>query len=354
MRKYLTESTIKAEDYEAAIVLGFYNIQNRKIDNKTGIKPKVLEAVQKDEAALQAGKRIAEFCIKEYPSLKNAQAEQYGRVKSTLTSFWKSYGAVDVTPKTDVKVGNMCFSVKIGMAQLMSGNKNETSATFFAAIENSSSQIQKTEDYKNALGVLEKFVTSTVAPGKLRPLIKSGEIEVINDAEKAHKECMKHFDKLFESNEKFKIEFAREAMSGHYKFGKDSNSSADFMLVSNHNGSSVSIHEVSDDAYCKKIADKMKVQARFKTSGRRKRGKKTGEYNFWSVVSLIVDAIPSDVDESKINLNENILSNVVSKLKKIGTTLTTRIRGFFKKISKATFSYLGIEPEVTVKTKIKF
>ena len=42
----------------------------------------------------------------------------------------------------------------------------------------------------------------------------------------------------------------------------------------------------------------MKLQARFKTSSREIKKKKTGEYNFWSVVSLIVDAMSASESES--------------------------------------------------------
>ncbi len=57
-------------------------------------------------------------------------------------------------------------------------------------------------------------------------------------------------------------------------------SAAEFMVVASHDGSQVSIHSVDDDAYCEKIADKMRLQARFKTSSRKVKGnfKKTGSH----------------------------------------------------------------------------
>ena len=47
--------------------------------------------------------------------------------------------------------------------------------------------------------------------------------KVVMDGEKAHKQMMKSLGSLFESNKDFKIAFAREAMSGFIKFGKNNN-----------------------------------------------------------------------------------------------------------------------------------
>jgi len=96
-------------------------------------------------------------------------------------------------------------------------------------------------------------------------------------------------------------------MSGYEKYGDKSNSAAEFMVVATHDGSKVSINSINDDAYCEKIANKMRLQARFKTSGRELKGVKTGEYNFWSVVSLIVDAMQEEnesLDEGVLDSNE--------------------------------------------------
>ena len=78
-------------------------------------------------------------------------------------------------------------------------------------------------------------------------------------------------------------------MSGYEKYGKNNDAAAEWMLVSTHDGSKVQVHSVDDDSYCQKIVDKMKLQARFKTSQRTLASKKsktnpygkTGEYNWW-------------------------------------------------------------------------
>ena len=136
VQNFLTEG-LKAEDYEAAVVMGWYEIHNRKLDSKTGIADKTFKTLEKSPDALETGRRIAQYILKNNSSLKGVQAEQYGRAGARLTSFWKGYGATDTTPKTDILIGNMRFSLKIGDAQLMSGGPAESMATFYAALENS-------------------------------------------------------------------------------------------------------------------------------------------------------------------------------------------------------------------------
>ena len=350
-KNYLTEGSLKAEDYEAAIVVGFHKITGQNFDvEKSGVGAKTMSVLENNPAALEAGEKIA-IAVKKHFKLGNVKAEQYGRAKSSLTGEWKKYGATDTTPKTDILIGNKRLSLKIGMAQLMSGGKSESLATFYAATNSVSNEIKSDPNYKLTESIVNDFVTASVAPSQLRPLIKSGENELVNKGEKAHKAAMSAMTKLFANNRDFKIAFAREAMSGFVKYGSNSNSAAEFMLVSTHDGRSVSIHSVYDDKYCEKIADAMKVQVRFKTSSRKLKGVKTGEYNFWSVVSLIVNAMSEGSHPTNEMINENIFNKIKNKVKGVYKNILSRV----KKSVLNLVSFLTPEkPDVRVNTKVKF
>jgi hypothetical protein len=353
----LQEQRLKAEDYEAAIVIGWHKNNGKKLDlASSGISADVYKMLQKNKAALKSGELIAKAIAKKFGN-KNAKAEQYGRAKSKLTPFWKLYGATDTTPKTDILIGNKRLSLKIGMAQLMSGGKAESTATFYAALK-STPALKKSQQFKKTNAVFNKFVTSTVAPGKLRPIIKKGDNPVVNAAEKAHKECMSELGALFEKSEKFKIAFAREAMSGYEKYGRASNSAAEFMVVANHAGTKVKIESVNDDGYCQKIADAMKLQARFKTSGRVVQKQKTGEYNFWSVVSLIVDSMAGEKEDYSGewygNLDEGIIDVIKTKVKSVFTKVVDKAKSFIQAGVDKMLKFLGMIPDVSVKRFIKF
>ena len=356
-KEYLTEaSEVKAEDYEAAIVMGWYDIHKKTLpSDNAGIKNKVLTNVQGNTKVLNAGNVIASELLKLYPALKGKEAEQYGRAKATLTSFWSGYGAKNKTPKTDVLIGDMRFSVKVGLAQLMSGGKEETLATYYAALVNSDKNIEKDPQFSKVTGILESFVKNTLAPSQLAPIIKSGTNPVVNAAEAAHKDCMAELGTLFSDNSQFKIEFAREAMSGYMKYGKSDNAAAEWMLVSSHDGSKVQVHSVEDDSYCEKIANKMRLQARFKTSSRKLGGIKTGEYNFWSVVSLIVNAFDEAYApyEGQV-LTESILSTIKSKVSGFFSRVWSKVKKFYQKGIKTLLKFLGLIPKITVNKNIQF
>lgn len=350
-KNYLTEGSLKAEDYEAAIVVGFHKITGQKLDvDKSGIGAKTMSVLEKNPAALESGERIAK-AVKKYFKLGNVKAEQYGRAKSSLTGEWKKYGATDTTPKTDILIGNKRLSLKIGVAQLMSGGRDESLATFYAATNSISNEIKKDPNYKLTEDIINDFVTASVAPSQLRPLIKSGENELVNKGEKAHKAAMNAMVKLFQNNRDFKIAFAREAMSGFVKYGNDSNSAAEFMLVSTHDGMSVGIHSVYDDKYCERIADAMKVQVRFKTSSRKLKGVKTGEYNFWSVISLIVNAMSEGSHPTNKMINENIFNKIKNRVTGVYKNILSRV----KKSVLNLISFLTPDkPDVRVNMKVKF
>ena len=346
-KKYHLTEGLKAEDFEAAIVVGWHKIHNMKLNPAAaGISSKVMSILEKEPMALEAGEKIAAYVAKHFGN-GGAKAEQYGRAKASLTSFWKSHGAGDITPKTDILIGNKRLSLKIGMAQLMSGGRSESMATFYAAL-NATPELRNDPQFLKVNEVFESFVTSTLAPSQLRPLIKSGENEIVNSAEFAHKDCMRELGLLFQKSREFKIAFAREAMSGYQKFGAKSPAAAEFMLVATHDGSRVAIHSIDDDGYCEQIADSMKLQARFKTSSRKLKGVKTGEYNFWSVVSLIVDAMGSE------KLTEGVLDVVKGKLKNIGLKVIKGVRRFIMKGVNNALKFLGAEPEIRVQTRVKF
>ena len=349
VQSLLVEGPIKAEDYEAAIVIGWHKNNKKRFNlNTSGISQKVYDAVMNNPAALDAGVLIAQKIAAKFGN-KTANAEQYGRAKSSLTPFWKKFGATDTTPKTDILIGDKRLSLKIGLAQLMSGGRAESTATFYAAL-NSAKKLKKDPQFIKVNKVFENFVTSTIAPGQLRPIIKKGNNPVVNAAEIAHKECMKELGTLFEQNREFKIAFAREAMSGYEKYGSKSNSAAEFMVVASHDGSKVSIHSIDDDSYCEKIADSMRLQARFKTSSRKVKGQKTGEYNFWSVVSLIVDAMAGQ----KESVDEGFLDTLKNKVKSLGLKIITAVKNFILRGVSNLMKFLGVQPEVSVNTKIYF
>jgi len=304
--------------FEAALVQAWYNINKKEVP-KDAIDPK-------ESAKLEAKPDMvkkAEDAVKSLNLSGGSSAQGTGRgINASLTPFWSSKGATNKTPKTDVILGDKKLSVKVGSSQLMSGGKEESMATFYAAMEDTPDLLDSPEA-KAVISTFDKFIKSGITKsGGVEKNLKDNTDEIITDGDKAHKEMKANLQSLFNKSEKFKTAFAREAMSGYKKFGPDSPASADFVLSADKNLSNPTLHSVNDDAYAAKIANKMNLTVRFKSTQTTKAALKspenprggTGKYRFWSVVSLIVN--PSKVDEERI-INENIVTSVVSKIKDI-------------------------------------
>ena len=310
----------------------------------------------------KAGVKVAKF-------LKQKGITGKGQVLGAdtidVTSEWSKYfdGKVPVgtkTPKTDFIVGNAKISLKSGSAaQLMSGAKNETTATFYAALEKSKGDMDKKVTDK-LISMFEGLSPSSVTSGKLATVIKNQTDEVVNKANAAHKELMSELKSVFNANTKFRDAFAYEAMSGEAKFGGNNGTCTHF-LVTEFDGTNSKLHSVDDSKYVSKIAKQMKVSVRFKTGSVQKKidGKdvKTGEYRYWSVVGLIIDKMNEDVDDMIQSGDLLTEGKIIDFFKGVWN----RIKNFFmkaiqyvKQSVKNLFDFLDVTPLVSVNNRVKF
>jgi len=336
INKSLIKSLIKenAEEIELAIVNA---LKGQGYPNKN------IESVAKKVAV----------SIKPYVGdIENAQ--RVGREYADLSQFWKSYKATDNTPKTDVIINNFKSSVKYGPSQLMSGGKNESLATFMAAVE--VNPTLESEIIQNVTGMLNNFVASTrTVQGGVEDLLKKkpaqikSELElkvkqIVDDADKAHKELIVYLDAVFKQNIAFKHSFVREAMTGEHKFTNGSFAIANYILSVSKTGDTVYFNEI-DDTVINSVANSTKVSVRFKSTSVKKKGVKTGEYNFWSVVGLIVKDYKekytkvNEILESQPVLTENIIDQVKLFLQNIWKFITEIYQKIIAYIQKG-FTYV--------------
>jgi hypothetical protein len=336
INKSLIKSIIKenAEEIELAIVNA---LKGQGYPNKN------IESVAKKVAV----------SIKPYVGdIENAQ--RVGREYADLSQFWKSYKATDNTPKTDVIINNFKSSVKYGPSQLMSGGKNESLATFMAAVE--VNPTLESEIIQNVTGMLNNFVASTrTVQGGVEDLLKKKPTEIkselelkvkqiVDDADKAHKELIVYLDAVFKQNVAFKHSFVREAMTGEHKFTNGSFAIANYILSVSKTGDTVYFNEI-DDTVINSVANSTKVSVRFKSTSVKKKGVKTGEYNFWSVVGLIVKDYKekytkvNEILESQPVLTENIMDQVKLFLQNIWKFITEIYQKIIAYIQKG-FTYV--------------
>ena len=319
LRGILTEAdTGDAVLFESALVYAWYKI--------TGL-PMPKDAILPAELSkLKSNKNMVNKAIEAVKKLnlgtgKSARATGRTGEKATLTDFWKKQGASNTTPKTDVILGNKKISVKAGNSQLMSGGKNESLATFYAAAKKVPG-ILKTKEAQDVIKTFEKFVEGGYTKaGSVEKELTAGKNKVLKDGDKAHKEMKTKLQDLFNKSPKFKIAFAKEAMSGYEKFGPKSPASADYVLSVDSGFGSPKLHSTQNDSYAAKIADQMNLTVRFKSTSQKIGGEKTGKYRFWSVVSLISDPTKlkegiSDTIKNAYNSVKNFINQGIYSLTK--------------------------------------
>jgi hypothetical protein len=318
--------TGEATLFESALVYAWYLVNGLKVP-PDAILPEELDKLKSNKKMLEKAKNV--IIELKLQTGKSARATGRSGEKATLTDFWKNQGAVNTTPKTDVILGNKKISVKVGNSQLMSGGKNESLATFYAAAKKVPG-ILNTKEAKEVLNTFDKFVeVGYTKSGGVEAGLKSGKDKILAAGDKAHKEMAEKLESLFTKSPEFKIAFAKEAMSGYEKFGAGSPASADYVLSVSSDLSNPKLHSTQNDAYASKIADQMKLTVRFKSSSEKLKGEKTGRYRFWSVVSLISDPTKlkegiTDTIKSYIDKVKDFMDNGIYSLTKFlfGDTLT--------------------------------
>lgn len=308
--------------FESALVYAWYKL-NKKPIPENAILPDELEKLKSNPSLVKS----AANAITTLGLTSGKEARGTGRAGSTVsvTPFWSSFGASNTTPKTDVILGNKKISVKAGNAQLMSGGKNESIATFYAAAKKVPN-ILKTKEAKDVINTFEKFVEAGYTKqGSVDTNLKAGKDKIINAGDVAHKEMRGKLEALFNKSPEFKIAFAKEAMSGLEKFGPGSPATADYVLSVDSNYGNPQLHKTQDDKYAAKIADQMKLTVRFKSTSEKLKGEKTGRYRFWSVVSLISD--PSKLKEGVLDSIKSVVNKVKDYVSQGIASLTKFIIG---------------------------
>ncbi len=295
--------TSRASNFELALVLAWYDTFKPKSDEMYsigGLTPALVKVIKSDKQ-MYAGAILA---IKTYKTtFKGKSAYKVPRT-APITSFWKSFGASDNTPKTDVILGNARVSVKAGIAQLLSAGKNESEATLAASVKNTPS-IKESDLYKQLEDTISQFVkVGYTKTGTVGDALKAGKNKDVNKAEKLHKLAMDLLKNIFAENKDFKIAFMKEAMSGAEKFGAKSPACAEYVLSTTKDFSNPKLHTINN-SYSEKVGNQVRIQVRFKSTSEKLKTGKTGRYRYWSALSGILD--PTKMKEAELTEdNEDI------------------------------------------------
>jgi hypothetical protein len=328
IKKLLIEAEQKKSVlFETALVLGWYKAKyGKNYENK--IPPDAVKQSEVDLIKIKYPDLIdkGEKAVKTLGLTSGKSAYSAGKLTSPLTPFWSSYGAKNQTSKADVILGDARVSVKAGPSQLMSGAKEETKATFYAALKKCPELINSKE-VKEILKSIEGFAKSGRTQGKIAPALKAGKDRALLAANAANKKAMSQLQNLFETNEKFAVEFAKEAMSGEMKFGKQSLAYAEYILAVDSSYDNPVLHKTTDAKYAKKVAGQMKLEVRFKTGSIKSKGSE-GQYGYFTVLGLHSDPTKLEKKPVKEGIFDNIKSFFSNIWGKITSSITSLVNFF--------------------------
>ncbi len=296
------------------------------------------------DITMGAGKKVAD-------ALKlSGSASVLGADQIEVTSEWSKYwpgGKVPSstkTPKTDIKVVKQKISLKTGSAaQLMSGGKNESVATFYAALAKGSDS--KDPILKKIESAINDLAASSVAAGKLAKEIKKGEDPAVMRANAAHKILQDDIRNLFTGNKEFAYNFCFEAMAGQVKFGGNDGTCSHF-LTCDFEGNDAHLIPVTNKGYVTKIASRVKPTVRFKSTSEKSKGKKTGRYRYWSVVGLIVDKLNEEIAQAGDMLTEGIVDKIIKKVKQFALKIWNGVKNWLFESWNNIFEFLSMTPMI--------
>lgn len=285
---------------------------------------------------------------------KASKLENKGvNVTKEWAQFWapESVPGSTKTPKTDIMIGANRISLKMGNAQLMSGGQNESKATFYAAAQSTGGM---TKELQSVWGKMDELAKSSVASGNVEAQLKSGKDQMLVKANKVNKDVMEGMRKIFSSNPEFRRAFVREAMTGEVKFTKKSEAFAEYVLSTTPTGDKSSLHKAIDKSFLDKVANKTNVTVRFKSTSVKSKGTKTGEYRYWTVVSLGIKKLEEEIESAGNLLTEGILTTIFQKVKSYMSSLFSKIWNSIKNSIKKILEFFGIEPVVDFNNEINF
>ena len=342
----LMEGTTSASTYFEQVIVACANAKNLEaVKTASGYAAWLAEA-GKDKKWKTDDKTLEKF-RKQIRKIATS-GSQSGQSYEKTSALWKTVtGKSSDTSKADIKLGNHKVSVKGPDARLMSGVKEESLATLYAAFE--------TIDVKDlGLGleqILKDFVSKVKTEGAEfnSRTLKQQDPKTLSAAnKKAFKNLQTQMDvkklaeaafkKAFASGQgKFAQAFAWEAMSGEKKFA--SKGVANAMLIWPYNLRSVIFHPnlSLNDSYVSGVAKQMKFSADVKSNSNKKSvggvKTKTG-YTISQTVGLAMKTAASEFDDAQNDSKDESLhlENMLIEGKIDEGKFTDMIKGVWQRL----------------------
>jgi len=333
----------KSEEYEDCIVRAW-----------NGTLKKGKNAVEKN--SIQLVNMLKSGALK---AVAKKPADHLGTQKKwEPVSEWQAYGATDKTPKTDIMLGGKKISFKLEpKSQLMSGGKNEATATVMMCIKKSK---VSASFKKKAAEIFEGFAESTFTKKGstsdiIRGKLKNPDQRVLL-ANKMHLEATKQMNEWMTSKTDLYMAIVKEAASGDIKFGKGSEACAQFILATPEGNPKPSLNSLGNSGYIKKLAGRTNVCIKFKSEAQKSKGKATGKFRYWSVFGLMTEEYEKilDLEYRRDILNESIDEGLIGKIWDKIKSVVSKVKAWLLQSVQNVIDFFGWDVSVTMNNEISF
>ena len=124
--------------------------------------------------------------------------------------------------------------------------------------------------------------------------------------------------------------------------------SADWFLVSDHDGSKVEFHSIDDDSYVKKVANSCSISVKMKSASIKSKTAKPGDRRWWSALGLTTKDLSTSINE-EVDLNEGIsaiLRKSINVVKQKFKVIVATAKKLVKRNFRAFLHYLGFDADI--------
>lgn len=270
-----------AEDMELVIAFAVNKKLYPALDDITNIKFVCNDTnnkeSQKEENLLNYYQEEYKFINNCADALQTIDSKLYKLVtgKNKVTDDWIKFGRynetndrINTTPKTDLISENGKYKISLKKAhgsQLMSGSYNESLATIMSVANNTLSK----EDLERVKEIFSaKWAKFADNQKGISVQKKNGSNEIkekIANSEKLATDINKFLNDICKSNPNFKKALLYEAITGEYKFGKNSPLAANYVFVWSDKEHENKLYTCTD--YINLIINNVKIKIEWKTGG---------------------------------------------------------------------------------------
>lgn len=275
-----------------------------------------------------------------------------------VTNDWLKYNnnKLKQPPKTDIiiyntKTNDIVYKISLkkkGGSQLFSGGYTETESIFINVMNNDTYNDMLFYEIDNFLNCFKEIRDIIGIDDTVTNILKDEtnvNYKIVSFINEKNKELTQQLNNIFK-NEHFKNLIIKESLCGELKFGKDSDATADTIMIFDETTQEIEIYNINDQDFIKQISNYVNFNISFKSSDMKTR----------SVVRFIEDIKNIIIQKNSPHIVENITEwkEKYDDIKKFLNMVKSYLFSIIKKGVKLFLNKWGIKYNIEIKKNYNF